>query len=127
MRGGSIFAGARVVGVGVNLVWRTNAGDGSEASPCESGVERPCSVGILSERVEALGGGRSTTWTPVVGLADETSARSRLCGVPLVRSSRRQPSTTEGPGGGDRPQGGAPLHLLAAEQTWAAASESVTY
>jgi hypothetical protein len=47
-----------------------------------------------------------TTWTPVVGLADETSGRGRLCGVPLVRSSRRQPSTTEGPGGGDRPQGG---------------------
>ena len=70
------------------------------------GVERPGSVGIWSERVEAVGAAGRTTWTPVVGLADETSARGRLCGVSLVRSSRRQPSTTEGPGGGDLPQGG---------------------
>ena len=37
------------------------------------GVERPCSVGIRSERVEAVGAAGRTTWMPVVGLADETS------------------------------------------------------
>src|SRR5258708_36403416 len=47
-----------------------------------------------------------TTWTPVVGLADETSERGRLCSISLVRSSRRQPSTTACPGGDDLPQGG---------------------
>src|SRR5713226_5234838 len=60
-----------------------------------------------------------TTWTPVVGLADETSERGRLCGISLVRSSRRQPSTTECPGGDDLPQGGvvASVILSGAEQT----------
>ncbi len=58
-----------------------------------SGVERPCSVGIRSE-------------------AAETSARGRLCGLSLVRSSRRQPSTTEGPGGGDLPQGGVVASMI---------------
>jgi len=64
-------------------------------------------VGIWSERVEAVEGaaGRST-WMPVVGLADETSERGRLCGISLVRSSRRQPFTTACPGGDDLPQGG---------------------
>jgi len=77
-----------------------------------------CSVGIWSERVEAVGAAGRTTWTPVVGLADETSERGRLCGVSLVRSSRRQPSTTECPGGDDLPQGGvaAPICCVA-EQT----------
>jgi hypothetical protein len=72
----------------------------------ESRVEWPCSVGIRSERVEAVGAAGRTTWTAVVGLADETSARRGFCGVSLVRSSRRQPSTTACPGGDDLPQGG---------------------
>ena len=59
-----------------------------------------------------------TTWTPVVGLADETSEHGRLCGISLVRSSRRQPSTTECPGGDDLPQGGVAASICAvAEQT----------
>jgi len=41
-----------------------------------SGVERPYSAGIRSERVEALGAAGRTTWTPVVGLADETRRAS---------------------------------------------------
>src|SRR5437879_10464426 len=41
----------------------------------ESRVEWPCSVGIRSERVEAVGAAGRTTWIAVVGLADETSAR----------------------------------------------------
>ncbi len=77
-----------------------------------SGVERPCSVGIRSERVEALGAADRTTWTPVVGLAAETSERGRLCGLSLVRSSRQEPSTTEGPGGGDLPQGGVVASMI---------------
>ncbi len=63
-------------------------------------------MGIRSERVEAGGAAGRTTWMPVVGLAGETSARGELCGVSLVRSSRRQPFTTERPGGDDLPQGG---------------------
>lgn len=46
-----------------------------------------------------------TTWTPVVGLADETSARRAFCGISLVRSSRHQLFATECPGGDDLPQG----------------------
>jgi hypothetical protein len=49
---------------------------------------------------------------PVVGLADETSGRGFLCGISLVRSSRRQPLTTACPGGDGLPQGGEePIHL----------------
>src|SRR5258708_12080369 len=69
-------------------------------------AEGLCSVGIWSERVEAVGAAGRTTWTPVVGLADETGDRGTLCGISLVPSSRRQPSPTEGPGGADLPQGG---------------------
>jgi hypothetical protein len=77
------------------------------AAVAESRAGRPCSVGIRSERVEAVEGAAGcTTWIAVVGLADETSERGRLCGVSLVRSSRRQPSTTACPGGDDLPQGG---------------------
>src|SRR6266566_827291 len=35
-----------------------------------------------------------------------TSERGRLCSISLVRSSRRQPSTTACPGGDELPQGG---------------------
>jgi hypothetical protein len=84
-----------------------------------SRAEGLCSVGIWSERVEAWGAAGRTTWTPVVGLADETSERGRLCGISLVRSSRRQPSTTECPGGDDLPQGGVVTSVIlsGAEQT----------
>src|SRR2546426_1731005 len=44
-----------MVGVGVISAWLVW---GSSES-WEPGVERPCSVGIRSERVEAVGGGRS--------------------------------------------------------------------
>jgi hypothetical protein len=47
-----------------------------------------------------------TTWTPVVGLADETSGAVVLCSISIVRSSRRQPSSTGGPGGDDLTLGG---------------------
>jgi len=46
-------------------------------------------AGIWSERVEAWGAAGRTTWIPVVGLADETSARRGFCSISLVRSSRR--------------------------------------
>jgi hypothetical protein len=105
MKGGSILGWRTVAGVGVKAAWRTHAG--VVRSP---GVERPSSVGISRSRVEALGAAGRTTWTPVVGLADETSARRSLGGVSLVRSSRQQPETTECPGGDDQPQGGE-LHL----------------
>jgi hypothetical protein len=97
------------------------------AEPGRSRAEGPCSVGIWSERVEAVGAAGRTTWTPVVGLADETSERGFLCGISLVRSSRRQPSTTECPGGDDQPQGGvvASVILSVAEQTEERALEIV--
>jgi len=84
-------------------------------------------VGIWRERVEAVGAAGRTTWTPVVGLADETSERGRLCGVSLGRSSRRQPSTTVCPGGDDLSQGGvaAPICCVA-EQMEERTLESVT-
>ena len=69
-------------------------------------------MGIRSERVEAGGAAGRTTWMPVVGEASETSAHSRLCGISLVRSSGRQPSTTERPGGDDLSQGGGCTDLL---------------
>src|SRR5260221_1546727 len=90
---------------GVNLSWRCTAATGQRRLVGVKGG-RPCSAGIRSERVEALGAAGRTTWTPVVGLADETSERGRLCSISLVRSSRRQPSTTACPGGDDLPQGG---------------------
>ena len=106
MKGGSIVCWRTVVGVvgstypGAALLPRASVG------LWESRAEGPCSAGIRSERVEALGAAGRTTWTPVVGLADETSERGRLCSISLVRSSRRQPSTTGCPGGDDLPQGG---------------------
>jgi hypothetical protein len=106
MKGGSIVCWRTVVGVvgstypGAALLPRASVG------LWESRAEGPCSAGIRSERVEALGAAGRTTWTPVVGLADETSERGRLCSISLVRSSRRQPSTTACPGGDDLPQGG---------------------
>ncbi len=105
MKGGQCSVGARLSALGSN---HSGAALRAEASTelWESRAGRPCSVGIRSERVEAGGAAGRTTWTAVVGLADETSARSRLCGVSLVRSSRRQPSTTACPGGDDLPQGG---------------------
>jgi hypothetical protein len=90
---------------GVNLSWRCTAAMGQRRlMRVKGGVAR--SVGIRSERVEAVGAACRTTWTAVVGWADETSARRGFCGVSLVRSSRRQPSTTACPGGDDLPQGG---------------------
>ena len=92
------------------------------------GVERPCSVGIWSERVEARGGGRPFYLDACgrLGRRDETSERGRLCGVSLVRSSRRQPSTTECPGGDDLPQGGVVTSICdVAEQMAARTLESV--
>ncbi len=105
MKGGSILCWRTVVGVGVNHHGAAFQALGS-SEPWWPGVERPCSAGIRSERVEALGATGRTTWTPVVGLADETSERGFLCSISLVRSSRRQPSTTERPGGDALPQGG---------------------
>jgi len=106
MKGGSLFYWRTVVGV----VGSTSPGvalrPSASAGCWESGAEWPCSVGIRRERVEAVGAAGRTTWTAVVGLADETSARGGFCGVSLGRSSRRQPFTTACPGGDALPQGG---------------------
>ncbi len=108
MKRGSNLSWRTMVGVGVNPSWRNTEGM-SQHRIVESRAGWPCSVGIRSERVEAVGAAGRTTWIAVVGLADETSARGRLCGVSLVRSSRRQPSTTACPGGDDLPQGGVAI------------------
>ncbi|MFL5659530.1 MAG: hypothetical protein ACJ8CB_35780, partial [Ktedonobacteraceae bacterium] len=75
MKGGSILCWRTVVGV----VGSTSPGAALRPSAnvglWESGAEWPCSVGIRSERVEAVGAAGRTTWIAVVGLADETSAR----------------------------------------------------
>jgi len=75
MKGGSILCWRTVVGVvgstypGIALV------PGASVGFWESRVEWPCSVGIRSERVEAVGAAGRTTWIAVVGEASETSAR----------------------------------------------------
>ena len=70
-------------------------------------ILRSGSAGIQRERVEApAGAAGQSTWTPVVGCADETSAHGRRCGLSVGRSSRRQPLTTGGPGGAGPPLGG---------------------
>lgn len=73
-----------------------------------SGWTRGCPALWASRGSESRhwGAAGHTTWTAVVGLADETSGRSRLCGVSLGRSSRRQPATTGCPGGDGLPPGG---------------------
>ena len=106
MKGGSIVGWRTVVGVVGSISPGAALRPSASVGFWESRVEWPCSVGIRSERVEAVGAAGRTTWTPVVGLADETSERGRLCSISLVRSSRRQPSTTACPGGDDLPQGG---------------------
>jgi len=106
MNRGSNVCWRTMVGAGVKPSWRHTTGM-SQQRIAESRAGRPCSVGIRSERVEAVEGAADrTTWTAVVGEASETSARRGFCGVSLVRSSRRQPSTTACPGGDDLPQGG---------------------
>jgi len=69
------------------------------AATTPSSRGRPSAAGIRRERVEAPVGAGPTTWTPVVGWADETSGHNRRCGVSLGRSSRRQPLTTGCPSG----------------------------
>src|SRR3989440_3784702 len=75
MKGGSLLCWRTVVGV----VGSTSPGVAlrpwASVDLWESRVEWPCSVGIRSERVEAVGAAGRTTWIAVVGLADETSAR----------------------------------------------------
>ena len=111
MKRGSNLSWRTMVGVGVKPSWRNTTGM-SQHRIVDSRAGRPRSVGIRSERVEAVGAAGRTTWTPVVGLAAETSERGRLCGLSLVRSSRQEPSTTEGPGGGDLPQGGVVASMI---------------
>jgi hypothetical protein len=75
MKGGSILCWRTVVGV----VGSTSPGAAvlpwASVGFWESRAEWPCSVGIRSERVEAVGAAGRTTWIAVVGLADEMSAR----------------------------------------------------
>src|SRR3989442_14671893 len=106
MKRGSNLSWRTMVGVGVDPSWRNTEGM-SQHRIVESRAGRPCSVGIRSERVEAVEGATDRpTWTAVVSLAVETSARGRLCGVSLVRSYRRQTSSTACLCGDDLPQGG---------------------
>ena len=118
MKGRSILCWRTVVGV----VGSTYAGAALRPSASvglwESRAEWPCSVGIRSERVEAVGAAGRTTWTAVVGLADETSGRRWLCGVSLVRSSRQEPSTTACPGADDLPQGGGAAPNCCVAERW---------
>ena len=106
MKGGSI------------LCWRTLVGVVGSPSPgaalrpsahvgfWESRVEWPCSVGIRSERVEAVGA-KGVYYLDSCGRLGRRDERTQeLCGVSLVRSSRRQPSTTACPGSTRLSQGG---------------------
>ena len=112
MKGGSILRWRTMVGV----VRSTSPGAALRPSASfglwESRAEWPCSVGIRSERVEAVGAAGRTTWTAVVGLADETSARGSSAGYPSFARlgasrppQRVQVETTLPQGGGAAPNG----------------------
>ncbi len=92
--------------VRVNSPWREPRWRWEEAHRAGLGWRGPALWASGVSELRHGGAAGRTTWMPVVGLADETSAHSRLCGISLVRSSRRLPSTTERPGGDDLPQGG---------------------
>src|SRR5262245_54510551 len=78
-----------------------------EAPPAVGGPGAPGVCGHPERASRGTGGAAGpTTWTPVVGCADETSEHGRLCGLSVGRSSRRQPLTTGGPGGAGLPLGG---------------------
>ena len=74
MKKGANLSWRTMVGVGVKPSWRNTTGM-SQHRIVDSRAGRPRSVGIRSERVEAVGAAGRTTWIAVVGLADETSAR----------------------------------------------------
>jgi hypothetical protein len=76
------------------------------ANRCRLGWRGPALWASGVSELRQWGATGRTTWMPVVGLADETSERGRLCGISLVRSSRQEPSTTVRPGGDDSSQGG---------------------
>jgi hypothetical protein len=61
------------------------------------GVERPCSVGTLSERVEAQGAAGYTTWTPVVGWQTRRAGRVGSAVYPSFArlGSRRLPQSVQ--------------------------------
>jgi len=59
MNEGQCSVGAAGPRVGVISPWRSEDLAGHARELLWSGVERPCSAGIRSERVEALGGGRA--------------------------------------------------------------------
>ena len=108
MKGGSIL-GWRTV---VSVVGSTSPGAAllpwASVGLWESRAEWPCSVGIRSERVEAVGAKGAYNLDSCGRLGRRDERTQGLCGVSLVRSSRRQPSTTACPGGDDLPQGGEP-------------------
>ena len=105
MNRGSNLSWRTMVGVGVDPSWRNTEGM-SQHRIVEALAGRPFSVGIRSERVEAGGGGRSYDLDSCGRLGRRDERTQGFCGVSLVRSSRRQPSTTACPGGDDLPQGG---------------------
>jgi hypothetical protein len=140
MRTRSLLCRRMFVGVGVTFGWRTNAsvvaeerGDGdvaivgsSQKSTCLPentyalrglGWRGPPLRASGVSELRHWGAAGHTIWTPVVGLADQTSAPSSSCGISLVRSSRRQPSTTECPDGDDLPLGGVALSLILRDKT----------
>ena len=73
MKGGSIVRWRTMVGVVGSTSPGTTLRPSASFGLWESRAEWPCSVGIRSERVEAVGRKARTTWIVVVGLADETS------------------------------------------------------
>ncbi len=82
------------------------------ANRCRLGWRGPALWASGVSELRQWGATGRTTWMPVVGLADETSERGRLCGISLVRSSRQEPSTTVRPGGDDSSQGGVDASII---------------
>ncbi len=99
MKGGSIVCWRTLVGVVGSTSPDAALRPSANVGFWESRVEWPCSVGIRSERVEAVGA-KGVYYLDSCGRLGRRDERMQeLCGVSLVRSSRRQPSTTACPGG----------------------------
>ena len=84
MKGGSILCWRAMVGVVGSTYPGVALRPSASVGFWESRAEWPCSVGIRSERVEAVGAAGRPTWIAVVGLADETSARRGSAVYPSV-------------------------------------------
>ena len=112
MKGGSILCWRAVVGVGVNHPGAAFQALGS-SEPWWPGGERPCSAGIRSERVEALGGDRAYD-LDACGRLGRRDERARMALQYIPRSLVSAPAVDHRASRWRRPAAGwgGRIHLL---------------